>query len=517
MSAQPTHGRPTDNGGTRHPAPGQGPTRTVSTASPGRWYLHVVAGSATGMVATIGSEFRIGAHENAAGRLGNDSLLSPHHAVLTSTDDGKLAIVDLASESGTYLNGRRVMKPEAVRVGDTIHVGETVLHITLGAPDESAGPAPIGSMRGRSTRVTHTPPSTVAALPNCQRRDGGCAYGGPTAPASPSAAPSLAGAQSLLKAGELDASLGMFRALIASGKDLPIKDLAIAYQGAGYIAFRRKDYPEANRLLGASLKAHPENPNVLYLGGQVAAALGKGARAVTLYEEALRIDPHHAQAKSALMLQQGTLGVYECLLRDKSELSRKAVDLIDRLQISRHPRVTGFLGRRSANPPSKRVRAFVAWFALAWALILVSHIEWVRTHDGPVRPVSIPSAAMVSLTLVAIIACAYLLIPVTTRYTLARGRLTIESGVLTRNIRTTELWRVAKVELHQSIPNRITHDGTLVFTVNTTSLGSSAKDDAPEILVTGLQPIAELRETREHLMNLIFTLRSNPMIKGIVQ
>ena len=344
--------------------------------------------------------------------------------------------------------------------------------------------------------------------------------------------PSLERAEKLFNDGDQVASLAMYQELIAAHADV-----GPAYQGAGYICFLRKDYGEADRMLAASLEANPSNPNALYLRGMVAAATGNTDAARSYYSQALAIDPGHARAKEALQridpsrqgtpsgpakdppkhsdatageaLARGDLGVYEYLLQDNSVLSRKAVALIERLKVSGYPRFTAFFGRRSPQKLHKGVKLLIALLIVFWAAVVATHISWVAAHDGPdIYPVAASKAILVSVILIGVPFLVYLIREVTTKYTIARGRLTVDKMLFTRHARTTELWRVKLIETHQSIPNRLTGDGTLIFTLN---------DDKTKILVTGLAGFSELEKLRIQLMDLIFALRANPMIKGIVQ
>ena len=290
-------------------------------------------------------------------------------------------------------------------------------------------------------------------------------------------------------------------------------------------------------MLAASLEANPSNPNALYLRGMVAAATGNTEAARSDHSQALTIDPGHARAKDALQridpsqqgtpsgpakdppkhsdatageaLARGDLGVYEYLLQDNSVLSRKAVALIERLKVSGYPRFTAFFGRRSPQKLHKGVKLLIALLIIFWAAVVATHISWVAAHDGPdIYPVAASKAILVSVILIGVPFLVYLIREVTTKYTIARGRLTVDKMLLTRHARTTELWRVKLIETHQSIPNRLTGDGTLIFTLN---------DDKTKILVTGLAAFSELEKLQVQLMDLIFALRANPMIKGIVQ
>lgn len=207
-----------------------------------------------------------------------------------------------------------------------------------------------------------------------------------------------------------------------------------------------------------------------------------------------------------------SLGAYEYLRRDNSALSQEAARLIDELQISGHPRLSAFLGRRSPGRHSKRAKAMLAASALAWLLIIATHIPAVRKVDGPVSPVPIGVAVAISIAFVAAGALLYGLYAATTKYTLARGRLTVESGLLARNSPSYELYRISDVVVHRSLPNRLTGDGTLQFHYVPASGG-----EAKVIPVTGLQPYDQLEDTRKGLMNLIFVLRSTPVIQRYMQ
>ena len=57
-----------------------------------------------------------------------DAGVSRRHAALTN-DDGVVAIRDLGSANGTWVNGRRLERPRTLARGDRIRVGETTLVI----------------------------------------------------------------------------------------------------------------------------------------------------------------------------------------------------------------------------------------------------------------------------------------------------------------------------------------------------------------------------------------------------
>ena len=57
--------------------------------------------------------------------LAHDTYLSGHHASITRTDGGVMA-VDLGSRNGTFLNGMRLAEPRPLKIGDRIQIGYTV-------------------------------------------------------------------------------------------------------------------------------------------------------------------------------------------------------------------------------------------------------------------------------------------------------------------------------------------------------------------------------------------------------
>ncbi len=56
----------------------------------------------------------------------DDAYISSHHATVTH-HDGQVVIDDHDSRNGTYLNGTKLSKRQAVHIGDRIQIGYTVL------------------------------------------------------------------------------------------------------------------------------------------------------------------------------------------------------------------------------------------------------------------------------------------------------------------------------------------------------------------------------------------------------
>jgi hypothetical protein len=91
----------------------------------------------------------------------DDSAVSRMHAVLEFGADG-LTLIDLASSSGTFLNGRQVDKA-SVRPGDKIHLGDHVIEIG-GFDVAAAGPQGSG---GRGSRPRYCSIKLLDKCPHC--------------------------------------------------------------------------------------------------------------------------------------------------------------------------------------------------------------------------------------------------------------------------------------------------------------------------------------------------------------
>ena len=124
-------------------APVAGGAPPESESTPLR--LKVKAGNATGMEIVVSDEFTIGRGVEGPGRLEGDIEISREHARISSAAVGYV-VEDLGSTNGTFLNGRRVEKPEPLGVGDEVQVGGTTLIVQVsGMPSQAAAvaePAP---------------------------------------------------------------------------------------------------------------------------------------------------------------------------------------------------------------------------------------------------------------------------------------------------------------------------------------------------------------------------------------
>ena len=98
--------------------------------------LRVTEGKERGKLLSVEADLLIGRlAPEEDGRLGGDLEISRRHARVSRGADRQLAIEDLGSSNGTFVNDERVDGPRPLEVGDVITVGKTVLQVTDGAGD----------------------------------------------------------------------------------------------------------------------------------------------------------------------------------------------------------------------------------------------------------------------------------------------------------------------------------------------------------------------------------------------
>jgi hypothetical protein len=92
--------------------------------------LHVVSGSFTGR--RIRMDFRrfVVGNERDCDLRAIGPMLSRHHCVF-KRDEYALRVRDLGSNTGTYVNGRRIQTEAILRPGDDVTVGDVTLHVIL--------------------------------------------------------------------------------------------------------------------------------------------------------------------------------------------------------------------------------------------------------------------------------------------------------------------------------------------------------------------------------------------------
>jgi pSer/pThr/pTyr-binding forkhead associated (FHA) protein len=158
--------------GAREALAAAGPTEEAGPGTSGdgpggqRLRLRVTAGNAQGTEIQVADEFLIGREAPGEGKLGQDAEISRQHARITHAGD-EYVIEDLGSTNGTFLNGRKISRPEVLSAGDRIQVGATTLVVQVSVPAASEAPsAPdAASAPDADTRSSEHIPTPALAPP----------------------------------------------------------------------------------------------------------------------------------------------------------------------------------------------------------------------------------------------------------------------------------------------------------------------------------------------------------------
>ena len=89
----------------------------------------VAPAESKGITFDLGEETTVGRGSNCGVALAQDSTVSQLHARFFRKD-GKMYVEDLGSTNGTFVNRRQAKRAVAVRRGDRVQVGQTVLELT---------------------------------------------------------------------------------------------------------------------------------------------------------------------------------------------------------------------------------------------------------------------------------------------------------------------------------------------------------------------------------------------------
>src|SRR4051794_12021450 len=118
-----------------------------------------------------GARFTVG-REGAVDLVVPDAKVSRQHAYFQELPDGRVALYDMGSSNGTFVNGQRIQSV-TLSGNETVQFGDTLIGVS---PDGAAAPAPVGA-----TAAAAAPPTPPGG------------YGGPptqpAAPVAPTTAP----------------------------------------------------------------------------------------------------------------------------------------------------------------------------------------------------------------------------------------------------------------------------------------------------------------------------------------
>src|SRR5690348_8883612 len=117
------------------------------------YVLQVVRGRSATTTLRLGDGVTsLGRHDDCLIRI-KSSQVSRRHCEIIDTD-GRLMLRDLGSSNGTFVNGKRVLGQQALKVGDELTIGSVTLRVaTLGQPVAAAHPQPADAKPGDTAVV----------------------------------------------------------------------------------------------------------------------------------------------------------------------------------------------------------------------------------------------------------------------------------------------------------------------------------------------------------------------------
>ena len=93
--------------------------------------LRVTEGEERGKVLAVGEDIILGrGATDTLARFGDDPLLSRQHARVSRAQGGQLAIEDLGSANGTFVNDERIESTRTLALGDLVRIGHAVFQVT---------------------------------------------------------------------------------------------------------------------------------------------------------------------------------------------------------------------------------------------------------------------------------------------------------------------------------------------------------------------------------------------------
>jgi membrane protein YdbS with pleckstrin-like domain len=310
---------------------------------------------------------------------------------------------------------------------------------------------------------------------------------------------------------------------------------AAALYGLGIVAFSRRDWSKAAEFFEKVVAADPNHANAMCYRAAVAQEVGEPVPACDWLNRALTLQPDHQLARKRrawlwtdsrfrkLTQSDGkphdfeSLGVYAHLLDDPTLLSAQCVVALRHLRIASRPPLHthfGMVGAWLSLEAQKIVKGKIqSLITLALLVVVVAAFTRVPTDttklmDALSQVGTYLASLIVRAIVLILVSCIgwALLRAATTTVTIDKGRLQVHSGVFHRKRINIELWRVQSAELRQSVVHRVFGSGYLRLTLHSGEV----------VLVPGPSPTPDLAQVYQELLDLIYLLRANPVIKGII-
>lgn len=306
-----------------------------------------------------------------------------------------------------------------------------------------------------------------------------------------------------------------FNEALTNGESVPE-----AVYGLGAVKLAQEDRPAAEDLFRKAYALGGEVENAAYYLGRMSFERGEMSAARAWYSLALEGSPDHAGATAGMAdvaeakavaagrvdgeYGRSALGAYEALQASTDPLVRAPLTLLENLtRPAAPPRISAYLGHLAAA---------LWWAVLAGYVLVQGYYTLSWQQDFGRRPLA-PSWLLVLCCLalgVSVVAVEVAVI-LTTRYTLAKGRIQTRRGIVIRHDHNLELYRVTNITIRRSLLQRLTNDGTFIFAAY------ESGHPIPSVDLVGFASLTEMRELHPRLLSLVFTLRGSNAVRGIIQ
>ena len=332
-------------------------------------------------------------------------------------------------------------------------------------------------------------------------------------------------AKFLYEQGNMEGSAKILRELVIDSE----AD-SMAYYLLGLIELKQNNYGLARSYFDITIKKEPSNENAYYYVGVIFEKLGNYKEADLYFKKTLQLKPSH---RAALMKEQnaplqiqtealsevidspnkGTIDspnseFFQQLIEDTTPVAKKVVALIKELEYTVTPSLTSqgisIISKILRQTISSVIAIGFLSFLVLMAYNLYKGISTFNTSNETIGlfipPFFSISNALLLIFIVTIIRTVLNIWEAfNKKYELAKGKVTITTGGLTRKVKIIELYRIVEVEMSQDFIQQLTKDGSLILKY---TMGF-ANEEITQHLV-------------EKLRELVALIRSVTWIKGIV-